>query len=279
MPSHVHHIGVDSGVVCSIIMGNARASMRGMDSRMIPRFFMSLIGIDKRYMKTDTPALSNAISRRGGIKPPDVGLASYVSPEAIRSGQGVSSDYAPKENHRWFVLRATYGRSEQAYDALVKNHIEAYIPKHYVVKQINGKKKRIKEPLLPNFVFVYSTLEEIRDCIKENPEISYLRFYRNKTKDLNLQDGKHPPLTIEYHEMMNFIRTTSIDDEHIKLVDVKQCHYKSGDLVRVVDGKFRGVVGRVARIGGQQTVVVEIEGLCLIATAYVPSAFLEYKKE
>ena len=111
-------------------------------------------------------------------------------------------------------------------------------------------------------------------CIKEHPEISYLRFYRNKTKDLNTQDGKHPPLTIEYHEMMNFIRTTSIDDEHIKLVDVKQCHYKSGDLVRIVDGKFKGVTGRVARVSGQQRVVVEVEGFCLVATAYVPSAFI-----
>ena len=109
--SRVHHIGVDSDVVCSTIMGNARASMRGMDSRTNPRFFMSLIGIDERYMKTDTPALSNAISQGGGTNPPDVGLASVVLPEAVHIGQGVSSDYAPKENHHWFVLRATYGRS------------------------------------------------------------------------------------------------------------------------------------------------------------------------
>lgn len=94
-----------------------------------------------------------------------------------------------------------------------------------------------------------------------------------------MDDGKHPPLTIDYSEMMNFIHLTSIDDEHIKTVNTQQCHYKSGDLVRVIDGKFKGVIGRVARVGGQQTVVVEIEGLCLIATAYVPSAFLEYKKE
>ena len=238
-------------------------------------FFMSLIGIDKRYMKTDTLALSNAISRRGGTKPPDVGLASYVSPKAICSGQGVSSDYVPKENHWWFVLRATYGRSEQAYDALVKNHIEAYIPKYYVVKQINGKKKRIKEPLLPNFVFVYGTEEDIRNCMKKH---SYLRFYRNKTKEVNMDDGKHPPLTIDYSEMMNFIQLTNIDDEHVRIVNTQQCHYKNGDLVRVIDGKFKGVIGRVARVGGQQTVVVEIEGLCLVATAYVPSAFIEKMK-
>lgn len=225
-------------------------------------------------MKTDTLALSNAECRGGGNNPPDVGLASNVLPETIRTGIGVSSSYAQKDNYQWYVLRATYNRTKTAYETLVNEQIEAYIPQHYVQKDINGKKKRILEPLLPNFIFVYSTLEEIKDCIKEHSEISYLRFYRNKTKDLNLQDGKHPPLTIEYHEMMNFIRTTSIDDEHIKLVDAKQCHFKSGDLVRIVDGKFKGVTGRVARVCGQQRVVVEVEGLCLVATAYVPSAFI-----
>lgn len=35
------HIGVGSNVVCSTIMGNARASTRGMDNRTVPRFFVS----------------------------------------------------------------------------------------------------------------------------------------------------------------------------------------------------------------------------------------------
>ena len=35
------HIGVGSDVVCSTIIGNARASTRGMDNRPIPRFFVS----------------------------------------------------------------------------------------------------------------------------------------------------------------------------------------------------------------------------------------------
>ena len=36
------HIGVGSDVVCSTIIGNARASTRGMDNRTIPRFFVSM---------------------------------------------------------------------------------------------------------------------------------------------------------------------------------------------------------------------------------------------
>lgn len=246
--------------------------MRGMDSRTNHAFFMSLIEIDERYMKTEHShcLMQKANEAETNLPMPDLPPAFYS--ESIQNGTGVSSNYVQKENHQWFVLRATYGRSEQAYEFITKKHIEAYIPKHHVLKETDGKKKRILEPLLPNLLFVYATETMILTCMKK---LSYLRFYRDKTQAPRLQDGKNPPLIINYQEMMNFIRLTSIDDEHIKIVDAQHCHYKSGDLVRITNGKFKGIVGRVARVGGQQTVVVEIEGLCLVATAYVPSAFLE----
>ena len=50
---------------------------------------------------------------------------------------------------------------------------------------------------------------------------------------------------------------------------------QSGDKVKIVGGDFKGVEGTVARVSGQQRVVVEIQGLCLIATAYIPTAFIE----
>ena len=48
--------------------------------------------------------------------------------------------------------------------------------------------------------------------------------------------------------------------------------------VRVIAGDFKGVVGKVARIAGQQRIVVEISGLCLVATAYIPTDFIEIVK-
>ena len=59
----------------------------------------------------------------------------------------------------------------------------------------------------------------------------------------------------------------------------EQCHYKSGDIVKVIAGEFEGVTGKVARIAGQQRVVVEISGLCLVATAYIPTDFIIKENE
>ena len=100
----------------------------------------------------------------------------------------------------------------------------------------------------------------------------YLSYYYDHFK--TDEYGKNPPLTIEYKKMMNFILVTSIDNEHTIVVGDRPCRYKSGDIVRVVDGDFKGVEGRVARVASEQRVVVEIEGLCVIATAYIPTAFI-----
>ena len=51
--------------------------------------------------------------------------------------------------------------------------------------------------------------------------------------------------------------------------------YKSDDEVVVTAGQFKDVRGRVIRAHGQQRVLVSLTGLCLCATAYIPSAFLQ----
>ena len=267
------HIGVGSDVVCSTIIGNARASVRGIDNRTIPRFFMSIIADLTSDIKNDMNALLNAHTPKGRSKSPHVGLTSNVLPEAQRSQTGVSSDYVQKADHEWFVLRVTYNRTQKACDIISTANVQSYMPMHYIIKKEIGK-KRILQPLLPNLFFVYATRETVNSIIKKKgEETSVLKFYLDKTKPLE-DNGKHPPLTIPFTSMTNFIKATSTDSEHVRIVSAEQCHYKSGDIVKVIDGEFKGVTGRVARIAGQQRVVVEISGLCLVATAYIPSAFL-----
>ena len=225
--------------------------------------------------------LPNVNTRRGGNKPSHAGLTSNVSPkvqspEAENSHTGVTSDFVPKENHEWFVLRATYGRSEMACNELRGKGILTYMPMHKVMKIIDGKKKRIEEPLLPNIIFAYCTRPEIEAFVKyPAPTARYLKYYLNKTLPVELMTGFHPPLVVPDQEMRNFILLTTIDNEHVMMIDSNRCHYKRGDVVRITDGQFKGVVGKVVRAAGQQRVAMEIEGLCTIVTAYIPSDFIQ----
>lgn len=225
--------------------------------------------------------LSNVSSRQNGLslsdgrdKPAIIPEVQETSSNEVVNG-GVSSDYAQMENCQWYVLRATYNRVGKGLDILKSAMAYTYLPKRLTLKRIGAKNKRQWEPLLPNMVFVYSSQDVIEKTFRDNKSLAHYRFYRDKTQQINGCDGKHPPIVIPYEDMMNFIRLTSIENEHIRLVAPEHCHYKSGDRVRIVDGDFIDVEGRVARIAGQQRVVVEMRGICLVATAYIPSAFLE----
>ena len=246
----------------------------GRTTGRLHAFFMSIIADLTPDIRNDMNALLNAHTPKGRSRSPHVGLTSNVLPEAQRSQTGVSSGYVQKANHEWFVLRVTYNRTQKACDIISTANVQSYMPMHYVMKKEIGKKKRMLQPLLPNLFFVYATRETVNSIIKKKgEETSVLKFYLDKTKPLE-DNGKHPPLTIPFTSMTNFIKATSTDSEHVRIVSAEQCHYKSGDIVKVIDGEFKGVTGRVARIAGQQRVVVEISGLCLVATAYIPSAFL-----
>lgn len=226
-------------------------------------------------------ALPNADIRRGGKNPSCAGLTFCTSPEVQshqteNSNTGVSSDCVHKEKKQWFVLRATYGRTEKALGVLQTANVETYLPMHYVVKEINGKRRLVQEPLLPNIIFARMTREKTHEFVKEPASTAkWLKYFLDKTKPIEHSTGLNPPIIIPDNEMLNFIRLTSVNSEHIMVLPPERCHFKSGDIVRVIEGAFTGVIGRVARAAGQQRVVVEIEGLCNIATAYIPNDFMQ----
>lgn len=79
--------------------------------------------------------------------------------------------------------------------------------------------------------------------------------------------------------MNNFISLTSIKNPHIIPITSDNILFKLGDNVVVTEGKFKGIHGRVARIAGQQRVIVELFDGCLVATAYIPNGIIMIEKE
>lgn len=217
-------------------------------------------------------ALINAATRRGGKEPPHTGFTSRVIPEATGSPRGVSVEYARDTDVQWFVLRVSYGRAMKAGEHLAKLSMHYYLPIHKVVKLVKNRRRKVTEPLLPNLIFVYARAPEVQALLEnENPDRLLSYYYNHFHSDTF---GKNPPLTIADKPMRDFIRVTSVVNEDVRIISRRCCHFKSGDRVRVTGGEFEGVEGRVARAAGQQRVIVELEGLCLVATAYIPTGLL-----
>ena len=240
-------------------------------------------------MKVDEWTSNDGHTLGGGEFPPCAGLTSNALPEAqsvvsAESSQtGVSTKNAllatkPKaqreaDTPHWYALRTTYGREKKAYDYLTAKGITAFYPTTNVVKLIKGKRKNVTESRLPNIFFAYGTEEQLQEYVYDNVNLPFLRFYYR-----HYHEGskiKKTPLIVPDNQMesLKIICAADADNTFVSLVKVPK--FEKGQLVKVIDGVFKGVIGRVARWQGQQRVGVVVDDLVTMATAYIPSAFLE----
>ena len=240
-------------------------------------------------MKVDEWTSEDGHTPGGGEFPPCAGLTSNALPEAqstisAESSQtGVSTKNAllatkPKaqreaEIPHWYALRTTYGREKKAYDYMTAKGITAFYPTTHVVKLIKGKRKVVTESRLPNIFFAYGTEEQLKEYVYDNVNLPFLRFYYR-----HYHEGskiKKTPLIVPDNQMesLKIICAADADNTFVSLVKVPK--FEKGQLVRVIDGAFKGVTGRVARWQGQQRVGVVVDDLVTVVTAYIPSAFLE----
>lgn len=181
----------------------------------------------------------------------------------------------PTENEQWFVLRVSYGRILKAKTFVEAKGLECYIPLRYKEIKKQCKKRIIIEPLLPSFIFIHTTEEQIEALLHDNKIVAngsrpLLSYYFDHTIHRQDNPDRNPPLTIRDEAMSNFIRLTSIKSPHIIPITSDNIQFKLGDMVIVTEGEFKGIRGRVARIAGQQRVVIEIFEEFFVATAYIP---------
>ena len=233
---------------------------------------------------TKQPQVADASLYNG--QPTDTGLScpsarlTSCTPSISNNKGGVSVENVPSENMQWFVLRVSYGRIIKAKAFVEAKGLECYVPLRYKEIKTQSKKRIVTEPLLPSFLFVHATAEQIGTLLYEtkvSPDESrnLLSYYFDHTVHCQDNPKCNPPLTIRDEAMNNFIRLTSIKNPHIIPVISSNIQYKLGDHVVVTEGDFKGVYGRVARFAGQQRVIVEVFSGCLIATAYVPKETME----
>ena len=240
-------------------------------------------------MKVDEWTSEDVHTPGGGELPPCAGLTSNALPEAQSTVSAESSQtgvstrnalLATKTKHpqkeelpHWYALRCTYGREKTAYDYMVAKGVTAFYPTTSVVKLIKGKRKVITESRLPNIFFAYGTEEEIKTYVYDNVNLPFLRFYYRPVH-IGRRIEKIPMIVPDYQmDSLKIICAADADNTIVSLGEVPK--FEKGQFVKVIDGVFKGVVGRVARWQGQQRVGVVVEDLVTVVTAYVPSAFLK----
>lgn len=245
-------------------------------------------------------ALFNANKIGGGDRPPCVRVKSGTFPEVLMSSSTVNSHTGVSTRNgqdrtvipflynignisnlyhmkHWYAMRTTYSRERKAYDYIISKGGTAFLPILTKEKVINGKKETVEVSRIPNIFFVYGTEDEVKEYAYDNIHLPFLRFYYDQHYE-GVRIIKEPLIVPE--RQINSLKILCMAEaEDIRIVpDEIVSKFNEGDSVVVVDGEFKGIEGKVARWHGQQRVAIIIEGLCTIATAYIPHSYLKPQK-
>ena len=170
----------------------------------------------------------------------------------------------------WYVLRVSYSRELKVQTQLQEAGVRTFVPmvwRRCPVKPGETNMVRKLVPAVNNLCFVYWTRPEVEGYIRSFGEKSPVHFYWDRTSS--------SPLVVPSKAMEDFIKvSSSMDEDLIYITEITE-KLREGQTVRVKDGAFKGVEGKVVRIKKSRRILVELPGMLAVATTFVDPSFLE----
>jgi len=159
----------------------------------------------------------------------------------------------------WYVLHTRSRFENVVYDRLYNKSLKVFLPKVLVQSKRRDRKKMIRVPLFPGYLFVQTDLNpyEHLEILKT---IGAVRLIGNNQGPVSV-----PSETIDSLEIMvqgDFPVTTG-------------SRFQKGDRVVVINGPFTGVVGTFVRYKGEDRVVVDVQALGQYAAVEVSEEDVE----
>jgi transcription antitermination factor NusG len=145
---------------------------------------------------------------------------------------------------KWYALHTRSRFEQKVFDGLCGKSLEAFLPKVQVMSRRKDRRKKILVPLLPGYVFVQSDLdpEKYWDIIKTVGVVRMVGF-----------EGRPVPANEEEIASLMILNGTDRTVEN-------QAYMKKGDLVKIMEGPLKGLVGfYLHHKGRSDKVVVSIE--------------------
>ena len=159
----------------------------------------------------------------------------------------------------WYVAH-TRSRFEQVvFDGLERKSLEAFLPKITAMSKRRDRRKKIRVPLFPGYIFLRSDLSpaERLEIVKT---VGVVRLVGNKDGPVPVPD-----------EAMESLKIMVAGDDPVET----GTRFRKGDRVMVVEGPFAGVTGTFVRYRGYDRIVVAIEALGQYAAVSVSEEQVE----
>jgi transcription antitermination factor NusG len=148
------------------------------------------------------------------------------------------------DSAKWYAIHTRSRFEQKVYDGMCGKSIEVFLPRVRVMSRRKDRRKKILVPLLPGYIFVNTDLnpEGYWDIIKTVGVVRMVGF-----------KGKPVPAREEEISSLMILDGT---DRTVQ----NRAYMKRGDMVMVMEGPLKGLVGFYLHHKGQNDkVVVSIE--------------------
>jgi len=161
----------------------------------------------------------------------------------------------------WYAVY-TMPRSEKKVEhRLLEKGFQVYLPLVSTIRMWSDRKKKVKVPLIPGYVFVQSDEKTLFETLTVQGALGVIRHL-----------GK--PARIRDYEIDN-LKIMQTDASHFQAIQTTDFH--EGDCVQINYGPLMGLIGRYVRLKGKYRMIVGIESLGAAFEVNVPVSFLEKK--
>ncbi len=169
--------------------------------------------------------------------------------------------------HHWYAMKVFFNKVFEIEDHLKSCGVESYFPTETVVVEKNGRRKKVRRPVISSLVFFRGTCSAALE--QQQMLLDRVIVYSNRV------GYRRIPTAIPDDEMERFRLVASSGEDGLEYFGSDSPEFRKGEHVRVIDGPFKGAEGYVRRVKGDHRLFVSVRGVCAVATSYIPRQYLQ----
>ena len=147
---------------------------------------------------------------------------------------------------RWYAVYVKSRYEKKTSKLLEDKNIETYLPLIGRLKQWSDRKKKVEEPLFKSYLFVRSDLKNYYEILNTPGIVKFVTF-----------EGK--PVPVPENQLVavkEYIGEYDGEDDLELLQNLEE-----GQMVEIVYGQMKGLIGRLVEMRGRQRLIVNIEAV------------------
>lgn len=178
-----------------------------------------------------------------------------------------ATQHTSETEKHWYVFSVSYKKELEVRNELACLGINAYVPMHFRLHTVRGRKVRRQEPAIYGLVFAYGDKKELLDF----RETSLLKAYMF-LKSHRMIDGSLQYIVIRDDDMENFRKLSEVEGAKLTYYKPDELRLAKGEKVKIMDGPFAGITGIVQKLPHKngQYLVVSLPDVAIAAVNIKP---------